>query len=282
MSLALRLLWRDWRGGELGMLLAALALAVGIVTTLGMFVDRLQSAVERRGSAFLAGDLVLRSREAVSQEWLLEARKAGLRDASVLDFATMAIAGDAMQLASVKAVSAAYPLLGKLGISERPGDAALRRSQGPPRGEVWADTRLLQSLGIRVGDAAEIGLASLRVSAVLVSEPDAGASFVAFGPRLMMNLEDIPATGVIQPGSRVQYSYLFAGEKAAVARWRASVEPRLLPSQRLLTMADGQPRVARSLARAECFLLLAGSLGVVMAGVARAMAARRYTRRHTG
>ena len=282
MSLALRLLWRDWRGGELGMLLAALALAVGIVTTLGMFVDRLQSAVERRGSAFLAGDLVLRSREAVPQEWLLEARKAGLRDASVLDFATMAIAGDAMQLASVKAVSAAYPLLGKLGISERPGDAALVRSQGPPRGEVWADTRLLQSLGIRVGDLAEIGLASLRVSAVLVSEPDAGASFVAFGPRLMMNLEDIPATGVIQPGSRVQYSYLFAGEKAAVARWRASVEPRLLPSQRLLTMADGQPRVARSLARAESFLLLAGSLGVVMAGVALAMAARRYTRRHTG
>ena len=281
MSLALRLLWRDWRGGELGMLLAALSLAVGIVTTLGMFVDRLQSAVERRGSTFLAGDLVLRARDDIPGDWIREARDLGLRDASVLGFASMAIAGDAMQLASVKAVSARYPLLGTLGVAAAPGAVVDTRRSGPPAGEVWADTRLLQALGVAVGGSVEIGLARLRVSALLVSEPDAGASFVAFGPRLMMNMEDIPATGVIQPGSRVQYSYLFTGPRNALEKWRAIIEPRLLPSQRLLTVDDGQPRVARSLDRAESFLLLAGSLGVVMAGVALAMAARRYTRRHT-
>ncbi len=281
MSLAFRLFWRDWRGGELGMLLAALALAVGIVTTLGMFVDRLQSAVEKRGSAFIAGDLVLRTRVEVPGEWLLQARTQGLNDALVLDFATMAIAGDSMQLASVKAVSERYPLIGSLGVGSAPGAPASPRHSGPAAGEVWVDTRMLQALGIAVGGSVEIGVLRLRVSGVLVSEPDAGASFVAFGPRLMMNLDDVPATGVIQPGSRVQYSYLFTGEETAIGTWRASIEPRLLPGQKLLTVQDGQPRVAKSLDRAGSFLLLAGSLGVVMAGVALAMAARRYTRRHT-
>ena len=281
MNLSLRILWRDWRGGELGMLLAAVAISVGIVSTLGMFVDRLQAGVERRGAAFLAGDLVLRSRTEIPAAWIREARLAGLRDAPVLDFASMAIAGEAMQLASVKAVGAGYPLLGTLGVADAPAAPSQPMSAGPARGAVWADTRLLQALGIAVGDSVEIGLSRLRVAGVLVSEPDSGASFVAFGPRLMMNMDDIPATGVIQPGSRVQYSYLFAGAGEAIERWRAGVEPRLRTGQRLVTVKDGQPRVARSLERVESFLLLAGSLGVAMAGVALAMAARRYTRRHT-
>ena len=282
MRLALRLLWRDWRGGELGMLLAALGLAVGIVTTLGMFVDRLQRAVEQRGASFIAGDIVLRAPAAVPQEWIASARQEGLADALVLSFATMAVAGDAMQLASVKAVSERYPLLGSLRVSAAPAALPAKISHGPPPGEVWADTRLLQALGVAVGDSVEVGVAALRVSAVLVSEPDAGASFIAFGPRLMMSIADVPATGVIQPGSRVQYSYAFTGPAGAIARWRAAVEPRLLASQRFLTVKDGQPRVASALDRAQSFLLLAGSVGVVLAGVALAMATRGYTRRHTG
>ena len=276
------MLWRDWRGGELGMLLAALALAVGIVTTLGMFVDRLQRAVEQRGASFIAGDIVLRAPAEVPQAWIASARQEGLADALVLGFATMAVAGDAMQLASVKAVSEGYPLLGSLGVSAAPEASPAKISHGPPAGEVWADTRLLQALGIAVGDRVEVGAAALRVSGVLVSEPDAGASFVAFGPRLMMSMTDVPATGVIQPGSRAQYSYAFTGAAGAIARWRAAVEPLLLASQRFLTVKDGQPRVASALDRAQSFLLLAGSVGVVLAGVALAMATRRYTRRHTG
>lgn len=280
LSLALRLFWRDWRGGELGMLLAAIALAVGIVSAIGMFVDRLQRAVELRGATFLAGELVLRARAPVPQEWIDEARARGLAQAEVLQFATMAVAGEAMQLAAVKAVGDGYPLLGELGVAPRPGAPALRRSQGPGPGEVWADVRLLQALGIGPGARVGIGNVELQVSGVLVSEPDAGASMVAFGPRLMMNLADIPASGVVQPGSRVSYAYLFAGDDAALARWRAGIEPSLLPDQRFLTLEDGQPRLSRSLGRTESFLLLAGSLGVVLAGLALAMAARRYTRRH--
>jgi putative ABC transport system permease protein len=280
MRLALRLFWRDWRGGELGVLLAALVLAVGIVTTLAVFVDRLQRGVEAQAAGFLAGDLVLRSRTEVPEAWIDAARAEGLATARMLRFATMAVAGERMQLASVKAVDDAYPLLGELRMSTRPEAPFERRRHGPPPGEAWADARLFGVLGVAVGDSIDVGATTLRLGGILRAEPDASASVVGFGPRLMMNFADIPATGVVQPGSRVQFAYLFAGPEAALAAWRQRIAPQLAPGQRLLTVDDGQPRVARSLERARVFLLLGGSLGVVLAGVALAMATRRYTERH--
>ncbi|MFM7272267.1 MAG: ABC transporter permease, partial [Gammaproteobacteria bacterium] len=169
LSLALRLFWRDWRGGELGMLLAAIALAVGIVSAIGLFVDRLQRAVELRGATFLAGELVLRARSPVPADWIDAARAKGLQTAEVLQFATMAVAGDAMQLAAVKAVGGGYPLLGELGVAPRAGAPSAPTRQGPVPGEVWADVRLLQALGVRVGARIGIGNVELRVAGVLVS-----------------------------------------------------------------------------------------------------------------
>ncbi len=280
LRLALRLFWRDWRSGELGVLLVALVLAVGIVSTLGLFIDRLQRAVEVRSATFIAGDLVLQSPRPVPAAWLDAARAAGLRKAEVLRFSTMVFHDDAMQLVAVKAVSAQYPLLGRIGIASAPDAPLAEVDHGPPAGEVWVDARLLPALGIAIGDRVGLGATQLRVGALLKKEPDGGGSLVAMGPRLMMNQADIAAAAVVQPGSRVQYAYLFAGEPARVAAWRARIEPGLLPGQRLVTVKEGQPRVSRALDRAESFLLLAGSLGVVLAGIALAMAASRYAERH--
>lgn len=280
LKLAWRLFRRDWRGGELGIPSVALVLAVAIVTTLGLFVDRLQRAVEQRGATFMAGDLVLRGPRAADPRWLGEADAAGLRNATVLGFATMVMRGEAMQLATVKAVDAAYPLLGRITIADAIGGVPREVAHGPARGEVWLDERLLPALAVAPGECVVVGEIELRVAAVLLREPDAAASFVALGPRLMMPLGDVAAAGVVQPGSRVQYAYLLAGERQELAAWRARVEPQLAPGQRFVSVADGPPRVARALARAESFLLLGGSLGVVLAGVALAMAVRRYAARH--
>ena len=276
----MRLFWRDWRSGELGVLLLAVVLAVAIVTTLGLFVDRMQRAVESRSATFLAGDLVLRATREVPGEWLELARAEGLRTAQVLRFASMVFAGDNMKLASVKAVSSSYPLLGRVTISDAAGAAPREVSHGPPPGEIWVDARLLPALGLTVGDRLGLGTTELVLAAVLHQEPDGGGSLIALGPRVTMNIADIPASGVIQPGSRVQYSYLFAGAPAALARWRARIQPLITEGQKFISVEDGQPQVARSIERARSFLLLAGSLGVVLAGVALAMATRRYTERH--
>jgi putative ABC transport system permease protein len=277
-----RMLARDWRGGELGVLVMALVLAVGVVSGISAFTTRLQSALEQESHRFLAADLVVQSGRALPDEWQQRAAAAGLRTASTLQFPSMVYAGEeAMYLASVKAVSADYPLRGELTRSDSPFGEVTAADAGPVPGTVWLDSRLFPLLDVAIGDSVTIGEASFTVVAAARTEPDQGASFYGYGPRVLMHSDDIPATGVVRPGSRVEYRLLFAGDAAALESFRRWLEPRLETGQRLLDLEQGQPGIGNALRRAESFLLLAGSLGVVLAGVAIALAARRFSERHT-
>ncbi|MGI9287833.1 MAG: ABC transporter permease [Pseudomonadales bacterium] len=278
--LGVRLLWRDWRGGELGLLIGALTVAVTIVVGIAQFVERINGAILAESNEFIAADRLLRSNKAIPDEWLQLANGYDLRHAQVLHFPTMVLAGDAMQLAAVKAVSAAYPLLGELTIQPGQQQTPQVVAHGPSIGEVWADARLMQVLGLEVGDKLAVGNAEFGVSAVVTREPDSGFSVFSYGPRLLMNSADIPATGVIQPGSRVQYNLLLQGGAASLDAYLEELKPQLGSNQRVLGVRDSQPTLARALDRAEGFLLLAGSMGVILAGIAIAIATRRYTERH--
>lgn len=279
--LGLRLLARDWRGGELGLLLAALTVAVTIVVSIALFVERIQVAILAESSQFLAADRLLRSNTPIPAEWFEIASDEGLEHAHVMHFPSMAFAGDELQLVAVKAADQAYPLLGELELKQRgAADAIQRVGQGPPPGEVWVAPRLLPLLKLSVGKTLSIGEAQLRISGLVVREPDAGFSVFSYGPRVLMNVADIPRSAVIQPGSRVQHNLLVTGSQAALQRWADRMEDKLQAEQSILGVRDSQPRLARSINRAERFLLLAGSMGVVLAGVAIAIASRRYTERH--
>jgi putative ABC transport system permease protein len=280
----LRLLWRDWRGGELGILASALVMAVAIVTGISLFADRLQQGIVAQSSTFLAADRVLQSPRAIKPHWLDQARSLGLQQAQVLGFQSMVFAGDdmdsAMQIASVKAVSNNYPLHGVLEVSDEAFTTSFNISNGPKAGEVWLDPRLLPLMNIDLGDSLNVGEAKLTVTKVIVNEPDRGGNVFAFGPRVMMNIYDIPATKIVQPGSRVEFRYLFAGDAELLKKYGAWLKSRMEPSHKWLNLKDSQPRIAQSLERAEQFLLLAGALGVGLAGIAIALAARRYSERH--
>ncbi len=285
----LRLLWRDWRGGELGILSASIIVAVAIVTGISLFSTRLQQSIVAESSTFLAADKVLQSSRPVEEKWLERARDLGLEQAQVLNFQSMVFSGaeglgeyvpESMQLAAIKAVSNAYPLLGEIEVSEQPFSVGKKTSEGPTAGTAWLDSRLFPLLNLQIGDKVQIGEALLIASRVIINEPDRAGGFSGFGPRILMNIADIPETEIIQPGSRVEYRYLFAGDGQSLKGFGDWLNPLLQPGHKWLGLKNIQPRISKSIDRAERFLLLAGALGVGLAGIAIALAARRYSERH--
>ena len=279
-SLALKLLWRDWRAGELTLLLASLVIAVSTVTTVSLFVDRLQQALLTESATFLAADKVISSDEPIDTEIVDYATSLGLRTSETLGFLSMVFSEERAQFTSVKAVDQHYPLRGKLIAGDEPFVRGAPVDTGPAPGEIWIESRLFPSLDVAPGDLLDVGVSSIPVTRVLIKEPDRGGGFSNAGPRVLMNMADVPATEVVQPGSRLTYRYLFAGDRERLAQFELWVKPRLGLGARIFGVKEGAEGIGNALDRGERFLLLGSLLGVVLAGVAIALAAQRYSLRH--
>ena len=278
--LSLRMLIRTWRGGELGLILWSLILAVAVVTSVSLLAERIEKALTQESSSFLAADLVVRSSKEAPSEWLEEAARLNVSTAKIMGFASIVFFGDELHLASIKAVQDNYPLRGEIKRSTTPftRDPNLIESvsYGPSKGEAWVDARLLPLLSIQLGDVIELGDITLKVSQILVEEPD-GSSYSFFGARVLMNYADIPASGVIQPGSRVTYRYLMAAnDPRDFTDYRAWLEPQLDVHDRLITPDEAQASIADTMDKGRRFLLLAGSIGVVLASIALALASHHF------
>ncbi len=278
--LAFRALRRDWRSGELRVLAAALVIAVASVAAVGFFTDRIQVAMERKSSELLGADLVIASPEPVQESFLQEARRGDLQAAATLSFRSVVLAGEESALAEVKAVGPGYPLRGQLQVGDQPFAPAQFTQAIPKPGDVWLDERLLQVLKLAVGGRLELGTGSFVVEKVLAYEPDRGGDLFSIAPRLLMNLADVPATELVQPGSRVEYRLLLAGDAKRLENYRSWVQSRLNPVERLQGVRDARPELRAALERAQRFLGLAALVSVILAGVGIAIAARRFALRH--
>lgn len=276
----MRALYRDWRAGELRILVAALVIAVASMAAVGFFTDRIRVAMERQTGELLGADVVIVASAPLREALYREAQRRGLQTATTLSFRSVVLAGNQTALAEIKAVGDGYPLRGTLQISERPFGPAQKTHTIPAPGSVWLDERLLQSLRVAVGKSVTVGSSELQVEKVLAYEPDRGGDLFSIAPRLMMNLTDVPATGLIQPGSRISYHLLLAGEPAAISAYRDWAQPRLESGERLQGVRDARPELRTALERAQRFLALAALVSVILAGVGIAIAARRFAARH--
>jgi len=277
---AWRVLGRELRSGELRLLFAALAIAVAAVTAVGFFADRVRLALEREAQQMMGGDLILIADHAMPATYAADARQRGLTLAETQVFPSMVIGPEQAQLADIKAVSPGYPLRGRVEISAQPGQAAVPAEGGPAPGSVWLDERLSAALQVAPGGVVTVGAKTLQVAAILTREPDRGVNFFSLAPRLMMHVDDLPATGLIQPGARIRYSLLAAGDAKAVAGFQRWLTQRLERGERLEDTRNARPEIRGALDRAERFLGLSTVLTVVLAAVAAALAARRYMQRH--
>ena len=288
---------RNWRAGRWRLMVVAVALAVAALTAVGFFADRLQGGLARDAGALLGGDAVVRSDERPPQAILDLALASGLATSTSIRFPTMARAPDAFggeaRLVSLKTTDQRYPLRGNLRVADGTTKALLSTdravSGGPPVGQAWADASLLESLNITVGDSILLGTIELKMTQVITLESDRGGGFMSFSPRLMINAQDIEATGLVQPASRVNYSFSVAGDADAVRQFTDSVQALIDKSSdgeapadmaarglRLDSLEEGRPETTQTLARAEKFLNLVAMLTALLCAVAVAIGARGF------
>lgn len=277
-ALSLRQLLRDARASEVRVLFFALLVAVAASTAIGYFGARLNGAMQLRASEFLGADLVLQGSAPASEQQVASGTALGLGHARVVEFTSVVGGDNGIQLSSIKAADPAYPLRGQLRSAPAPYGEE-RPGGGPAPGEAWVEPRLLAALGLAIGDSIEVGMKTLRMSRVLTYEPDRAGNFYSLTPRVLMNISDLQATGVVQPGSRVSYRDLWRGDIDALAQYRQSIEQTLAANQRLLDTRDGNRQIGGALGKAERYLNLASLVAVLLAGVAVALSASRYAAR---
>ncbi len=279
-NLSLRLLWRDSRSGELTILLLALIIAVTSSTAIALFSDRLQRTMTNQTAEFLAADLVITSPATIPAAWSAKAAQLHLAQARTVEFSSVLIEHDELLLASIKAVSEAYPLRGFLKTTTADYSTEIITHNGPDKGTAWLEKRILPALKLKVGDPITVGEKQLTITNIITYEADKKGDFYSFSPRVMINEADLQATGILQPGSHVHYFFQFTGEAKVLAEFKHWVKPQLNPSQRIMDIHEDRPELGSALERAERYLGLSSIVIILISGVAIAMATRRYTERH--
>ncbi|MDP2608025.1 MULTISPECIES: ABC transporter permease [unclassified Oceanobacter] len=276
--LALRLLWREARSGELTLILLALLIAVTSTTAIALFSARLELSLDDNSSAWLGADLRVRSTAPFTDEQRQLATGLGLETAQLMTFPSVVLHGDNMTLAAIKAVDNGYPMQARLKVITASHPEPVLQNHGPAAGEAWLEPRLLALLGASLGDELELGDKSYRVTGEIMEESDRGGGLYSLSPRMMVHWDDVQGSALLGPGSRLRYRLLMQGEPDALAQLQDQWP--LSDKEKFETLEDGNQRMARSLAKARQYLALASLLAVVLASIAVAISAQRYALRH--
>ena len=279
-GLAVRLLWRDSRAGELTILFLALLIAVTSSTAIALFSNRLERTMTSQTAEFLAADMVISSHATIPESWLEKAKQLKLAQAQTAEFSSVLIENDELLLAWIKAASNLYPLRGFLKTTTSDYANEAIEYKGPEPGFAWVEKRVLSALKLNVGDPITVGEKRLTISKIVTYEPDKQGDIYSLSPRVIINKQNLQETGVIQPGSHVHYFFQFSGEQSQLTEFKRWVKPQLNLAQRILDIHEDRPELGSALNRAERYLGLSSIVVIIISGVAIAMATRRYTERH--
>ncbi|MBT9540564.1 FtsX-like permease family protein [Thiobacillus sp.] len=273
--LGLWLLRRERSSGEWRVLLLALIIGVGSVATTGFLGDRIKRAMSEQGANFLGADLLVSSPRPITH-WPQHA----LATSRAIEFTSMVAQGDAFQLATLRAVDAAYPLRGSVRIAARPFEPGVARPALPPRGSIYVDGTLLPLLNAQVGDRVQIGEAPFTIAGVVAEEPGQLGGVFGLAPRVFLRADEVAATRVLQPGSRVSYLYQFAGEAKPLAVFGAALKPALDSTQRLIGSREGVETLRGAFVNADKYIQLTALVSLLLSVAAIAIAAHRHALRH--
>ena len=286
LRLTQKFLWRNLRKGELTLLLLSLIVATATITSVTVFTSRIGNSINQEAASYLGADAKITGSMPIPKDWQGDATALHIKTANVTFFRAMAFAETALTLVQVKAVSAGYPLKGYLEISDDITNASdpsgtQKYTHGPGKGTVWLASRLFNTLNIQRNDVIKIGEKELTVAGVIRKEPDSVQTTFGFSPRVIMHIDDVEATQAVQLGSRINYEWLLAGDKQDLIAFEEKIETKLGDHFKWRGSKDANRQVNKTMDRADRFLLLGSSLSLLLAGVAIALAIRRFIQRQT-
>lgn len=307
---------RDLRAASMRFLLVAVVLAVAALSAVAFFADRIEGGLNRDAAQLLGADVVVVADQPVPESLRTAAQDLGLRQTRTAVFPSMARAPDELggrtRLITLKAVEPAYPLRGRLTLATPTTAGGWRDARPAPAGgpgprEVWVERSVLAALDLSVGQGLWLGDALFTVSGVIQSEPDRGAGFLGFSPRVMIRMADLAATQLVQPASRVTWRLLVAGPArkgdalpVAAAQPASDKLPRPAGSEanalsqftitarqtaeaargvRVDSLDQGRPEMRATLDRAGLFLRLVALLAGLLSAVAVALVSRDFAQR---
>lgn len=281
LAFALQLAWRDLRSGAMTLMLAAIVISVAAIVSVGVLANRVESALFADARGSLGADRLLVSDRSLPEAWIQAAKAQGLRMVQGSQFPSMVVAKGRNQLVSVKSVEKGYPLRGNLQVR---GPEGLRLNPDIPAGEVFVDDSLVGRLGLALGDSIQLGGRSYRIGGIVEFEPDRGMNFVNISPRILMRHDELLASSLLGPGSRVRFRlWLGSNDAKALEAFDRSIEGSIQAGQRFETMENARPELRDALDRATSFLALAAMVSVLTASAAMALSGRRlgllYTQR---
>lgn len=283
--LALTIAWRQcrslWSSGEIRVLLFALILAVTATTAVSFFTDRLHRSMQTQGNVLLGADLVVNADHVIPATYRAEAQRLQYQTTQALEFSSMVVKGERNELAEIKAVEQGFPLRGKLTIRDaQPPQAQKIANTIPAPGTVWMEPSLAKKLDLKLGDEVSVGNSQLKVAALLLQEPSRGGDMFNIAPRLLMHSADVPATGLIQFGSRVKYQLLVASaDTPSIVQFSDWLKPQLARGERVDDIRSARPEMRSALDKAQQFLGIASMVGVILAMVAMLLASIPYVQK---
>lgn len=278
-KLAWQQLYSQWQAGDLRVLIIALMLAVTSITAVNFFTNRISTHLNSQGGLLLGGDAVLKSDHVIPKQYIVTAKQYELQTASTLSFPSMAINGDKNQLAEIKAIDSQFPLKGDFGVNLLKDNEERSVRRGPVSGEAWVEPRIANALGLMRGDQLELGAITLKVSGILMREPSRGGDMFSFAPRIMMHLDDVPATELVQFGSRVKYQLVLSGESNKLKQFVDEITPSLQRGERIEDVKTAQPAIRSALEKAETFLGLSAMASIILAIVGMLLASGPFVSR---
>lgn len=283
MTLNFVLAWQQlrsqWQAGDLRVLVLALVLAVSSITAVNFFTHRIAAHLNNQGGMLLGGDAVIKADHAIPPQYSAEAKRHSLRSSSTLEFASMAINADKNILAEIKAIDDNFPLIGDFGVQFLTEKTVQNMRTRPAKGEVWVEPRLANALNLKLDDQLELGAIKLKVAGILLREPSRGGDMFSFAPRVMMHIDDVPATKLLQFGSRVKYQLVLEGNAENLKQYTRKIAPNLQRGESIEDVKTARPEIRSALDKAEIFLGLSAMVTVVLSIVAMLLASAPFVAR---